>query len=243
MELTFPSNNLVDYVCMMKIDIISVVPGLLESPFSHSILKRAKEKGLLQVNIINLRDYTTYPRAQVDDYQFGGGAGMVMMIEPLVNAIEALKKNTDYEEVIFLTPDGDNFSQQMANQLSLKNNLLLICGHYKGIDQRVRDHFITKEISIGDYVLSGGELAAAVIVDAVGRLIPGVLNDETSALTDSFQDNLLSPPVYTRPEEFRGWKVPEILMSGNHSKIAAWREEQSLLRTKERRPKLLDDKT
>jgi tRNA (guanine37-N1)-methyltransferase len=227
----------------MKIDIISVVPGLLESPFAHSIMKRAKDKGLLEVNVINLRDYTTYARAQVDDYQFGGGAGMVMMIEPLVNAIETLQKKTDYDEVIFLTPDGENFSQKIANQLSLKNNLLLICGHYKGIDQRVRDHFITKEISIGDYVLSGGELAAAVIVDAVGRLIPGVLNDETSALTDSFQDNLLSPPVYTRPEEFRGWKVPEILMSGNHSKIEIWREEQSLLRTKERRPDLLDDKS
>jgi tRNA (guanine37-N1)-methyltransferase len=227
----------------MKIDIISVVPGLLESPFAHSIMKRAADKGLLRVNVINLRDYTTYPRAQVDDYQFGGGAGMVMMIEPLVNAIEALQKNTNYNEVIFLTPDGENFNQKIANQLSLKNNLLLICGHYKGIDQRVRDHFITREISIGDYVLSGGELAAAVIVDAVGRLIPGVLNDETSALTDSFQDNLLSPPVYTRPEEFRGWKVPEILMSGNHAKIAIWREEQSLLRTKERRPDLLDDKS
>ena len=227
----------------MKIDIISVLPGLLESPFAHSIMKRAKDKGLLEINVINLRDYTTYARAQVDDYQFGGGAGMVLMIEPLVNAIEALQKNTCYDEVIFLTPDGENFSQKIANQFSLKNNLLLICGHYKGIDQRVRDHFITKEISIGDYVLSGGELAAAVIVDAVGRLIPGVLNDETSALTDSFQDNLLSPPVYTRPEEFRGWKVPEILMSGNHAKIEIWREEQSLLRTKERRPDLLDDKS
>ena len=227
----------------MKIDIISVVPGLLESPFAHSIMKRARDKGLLEVNVVNLRDYTTYARAQVDDYQFGGGAGMVMMIEPLVNAIESLQTNTNYDEVIFLTPDGENFNQKIANQLSLKNNLLLICGHYKGIDQRVREHFITREISIGDYVLSGGELAAAVIVDAVGRLIPGVLNDETSALTDSFQDNLLSPPVYTRPEVFRGWKVPEILMSGNHSKIAAWREEQSLQRTKEKRPDLLDDRT
>lgn len=225
----------------MKIDIISVVPDLLQSPFAHSIMKRAKDKGLLQVNIYNLRDYTTYARAQVDDYQFGGGAGMVMMVEPLVNAIESLQQHTTYDEVIFLTPDGDTFNQPMANQLSLKNNLLLICGHYKGIDQRVRDHFVTKEISIGDYVLSGGELAAAVIVDAVGRLLPGVLNNETSALTDSFQDNLLSPPVYTRPEEFRGWKVPDILLSGNHAKIEAWREEQSLLRTKERRPDLLED--
>jgi tRNA (guanine37-N1)-methyltransferase len=224
----------------MKIDIISVVPDLLQSPFAHSIMKRARDKGLLEVNIYNLRDYTTYARAQVDDYQFGGGAGMVMMIEPLVNAIESLQQTTTYDEVIFLTPDGSTFNQPMANQLSLKNNLLLICGHYKGIDQRVREHFVTKEISIGDYVLSGGELAAAVIVDAVGRLIPGVLNNETSALTDSFQDNLLSPPVYTRPEEFRGWKVPDVLMSGNHAQIEAWREEQSLIRTKERRPDLLD---
>ncbi|MGH2566481.1 MAG: tRNA (guanosine(37)-N1)-methyltransferase TrmD, partial [Ginsengibacter sp.] len=176
----------------------------------------------------------------VDDYQFGGGAGLVMMIEPLVNAIESLQKDTQYDEVIFLTPDGQNFNQKTANTLSLKNNLLLICGHYKGIDQRVRDHFITKEISIGDYVLSGGELGAAVMVDAIGRLIPGVLNNETSALTDSFQDNLLASPVYTRPEEFRGWKVPEILMSGNHSKIEEWRHEQSVQITKEKRPDLLD---
>lgn len=223
----------------MKIDIISVVPNLLDSPFAHSILKRASDRDLLEVNVINLRDYTTYARAQVDDYAFGGGAGMVMMIEPLVNAIESLQKTTNYDEVIFLTPDGETFNQKMANQLSLKNNLLMICGHYKGIDQRVRDHFITKEISIGDYVLSGGELAAAVLVDAIGRLIPGVLNDETSALTDSFQDNLLAPPVYTRPEEFRGWKVPEILMSGNHKLIEEWRHEQSVKRTEERRPDLL----
>ena len=223
----------------MKIDILTVVPGLLESPFTHSILKRAKEKNLLQVNIINLRDYTTYARAQVDDYPFGGGAGMVMMVEPLVNAIEALQKNTAYDEVIYLTPDGNTLNQSMANKLSLKNNLLMICGHYKGIDQRVRDHFITMEISIGDYVLSGGELAAAVLTDAIGRLIPGVLNDETSALSDSFQDNLLAPPVYTRPEIFRGWKVPEVLMSGNHKLIDEWRHEQALQRTKERRPDIL----
>ena len=225
----------------MKIDIISVVPDLLQSPFAHSILKRARDKGLLQVNVINLREYTVYSRAQVDDYQFGGGAGMVMMIEPLVNAIESLQKETTYDDVIFLTPDGKTFDQQMANQFSLKNNLLLICGHYKGIDQRVRDHFITREISIGDYVLSGGELAAAVLVDAIGRLIPGVLNDETSALTDSFQDNLLAPPVYTRPVEFRGWKVPDVLMSGNHAKIDQWRHDQSVERTRERRPDILDD--
>jgi tRNA (guanine37-N1)-methyltransferase len=225
----------------MKIDIISVVPDLLQSPFSHSILKRAKDKGLLEVNVINLRDYTTYARAQVDDYAFGGGAGMVMMIEPLVNAVESLQKTTVYDEVIFLTPDGKTLNQKIANSLSLKNNLLLICGHYKGIDQRFRDQFITSEISIGDYVLSGGELAAAVLTDAIGRLIPGVLNDETSALTDSFQDNLLAPPVYTRPEEFRGWKVPEILLSGNHKLIEEWRHEQAVQRTKDKRPDLLEE--
>lgn len=225
----------------MKIDIISVVPELMESFFSHSILKRAKEKGLLEVNLFNLREYTNYKHGQVDDYQFGGGAGLVMMAEPLVNAIESLQKNTTYDEIIFLTPDGENFNQKTANQLSLKNSLLLICGHYKGIDQRVRDHFITKEISIGDYVLSGGELGAAVIVDAVGRLIPGVLNDETSALMDSYQDNLLAPPVYTRPEEFREWKVPDVLLSGNHAKIEAWRHEESLKRTQDRRPGMLPE--
>ena len=223
----------------MKIDIISVVPELMESFFSHSILKRAKEKKLLEVNLFNLREYTNYKHGQVDDYQFGGGAGLVMMAEPLVNAIESLQKITTYDEVIFLTPDGDNFNQKIANHLSLKNNLLLICGHYKGIDERVREHFITIEISIGDYVLSGGELGAAVMVDAIGRLLPGVLNDETSALMDSYQDNLLAPPVYTRPEDFRGWIVPDILLSGNHSKIEQWRHEESLKRTQERRPGLL----
>ena len=223
----------------MKIDIISVVPALLDSPFAHSIMKRARDKGLLEVNCINLRDHTTYARAQVDDYAFGGGAGMVMMIEPLVNAIESLQKDTIYDEIIFLTPDGETFNQQTANQLSLKKNLLLICGHYKGVDQRLRDHFITREISIGDYVLSGGELAAAVLADAIGRLLPGVLNDETSALTDSFQDNLLAPPVYTRPVEFRTWKVPDILLSGNHAKIEQWRHEQAIQRTEERRPDIL----
>ncbi len=224
----------------MKIDIISVVPDLLSSPFSHSIMKRAQDKGLLEVNVINLRDYTTYARAQVDDYPFGGGAGMVMMVEPLANAIESLQKETSYDEIIFLTPDGETLNQQMANKLSLKKNLMIICGHYKGIDQRVRDHFVTKEISIGDYVLSGGELAAAVLTDAIGRLIPGVLNDETSALSDSFQDNLLAPPVYTRPEIFRGWKVPDVLMSGNHKLIDEWRHEQALQHTQQRRPDLLD---
>lgn len=224
----------------MKIDILTVVPGLLESPFSHSILKRAHDKGLLEVNVINLRDYTTYARAQVDDYPFGGGAGMVMMVEPLVNAIESLQQKTSYDEIIFLTPDGETLNQKIANSLSLKNNLLMICGHYKGIDQRVRDHFVTREISIGDYVLSGGELAAAVLTDAIGRLIPGVLNDETSALSDSFQDNLLAPPVYSRPEIYRGWKVPDVLMSGNHKLIDEWRHEQSVQRTQERRPDLFN---
>lgn len=225
----------------MKIDIITVVPGLLESPFSHSIMKRAREKGLLEVNIINLRDYTTYARAQVDDYQFGGGAGMVLMIEPLANAIEQLQQHTAYDEIIFLTPDGETFDQKMANRLSLKKNLLMICGHYKGIDQRVRDHFITMEISIGDYVISGGELAAAVVTDAIGRLIPGVLNNESSALSDSFQDDLLAPPVYSRPEVFRGWNVPAALLSGNHKLIDEWRHEQSVKRTAERRPGLHKD--
>jgi tRNA (guanine37-N1)-methyltransferase len=225
----------------MKIDIITVVPEILSGPFSHSIMKRAQTKGLLEVNVINLREYTTYARAQVDDYPFGGGAGMVIMIEPLVNALEALQKNTQYDEVIFLTPDGETFNQKMANQLSLKKNLLMICGHYKGIDQRFRDHFVTKEISIGDYVLSGGELAAAVLTDSIGRLIPGVLNDETSALSDSFQDDLLAPPVYTRPENYKGWKVPEVLMSGNHKNIDQWRAEQSLERTRLRRPDLLNE--
>lgn len=225
----------------MHIDILSVVPALLDGPFSHSIMKRAQERGLLEVNVINLRDYTTYARAQVDDYPFGGGAGMVLMIEPLVNALESLQQQRKYDEIIYLTPDGETFQQQIANQLSLKENLLMICGHYKGIDQRFRDHFVTRELSIGDYVISGGELAAAVITDAIGRLIPGVLNDESSALSDSFQDNLLAPPVYTRPEIYRNWKVPEILMSGNHRLIDEWRYEQSVQRTKERRPDLLNE--
>jgi tRNA (guanine37-N1)-methyltransferase len=223
----------------MRIDIISVQPALLESPFSHSILKRAQTKGLLEVHVHNLRDYSTQKQKQVDDYQFGGGAGMVMMIEPIVRAIETLQETVTYDEIIYLTPDGVTLNQQIANQLSLKGNLLLLCGHYKGIDQRIRDQFVSREISIGDYVLSGGELAAAVLVDAIGRLIPGVLNDETSALLDSFQDNLLAPPVYTRPEEFRGWRVPDVLLSGDHKKIDEWRHEQALERTKERRPDLL----
>ncbi|SIO39164.1 tRNA (guanosine(37)-N1)-methyltransferase TrmD [Chitinophaga niabensis] len=223
----------------MRIDIITVLPELLESPFAHSIMKRARNKGLLEVNVHHLRQYSTLRQNQVDDYQFGGGAGMVMMIEPLVNAIESLQKEVTYDEVIYLTPDGKPFNQRMANGLSLKGNLLLICGHYKGIDERVREHFVTLEVSIGDFVLSGGELAAAVMVDAIGRLLPGVLNDETSALFDSFQDNLLAPPVYTRPEEFRGWKVPAILLSGDHRKVDEWRHEEALRRTKERRPDIL----
>ena len=223
----------------MRIDIITVLPDLLTSPFSHSILKRARERELLTVNVYNLRDYTSYKHGQVDDYQFGGGAGMVMMPEPLANAIETLSKDVAYDEIIYVTPDGKRFDQKMANQLSLKQNLLIICGHYKGIDERIRQHFITKEISIGDYVLSGGEIAAAVIVDAVGRLLPGVLNDETSALMDSFQDNLLAPPVYTRPAEFRNWKVPEVLLSGDPRKVEDWRHEQSVERTRQRRPDLL----
>ncbi|MGH2564974.1 MAG: tRNA (guanosine(37)-N1)-methyltransferase TrmD [Ginsengibacter sp.] len=222
----------------MHIDILTVLPELLESPFQHSIMKRAQEKKLLSVQVHHLRKWAVSEYGQVDDYQYGGGAGMVMMCEPLAKAIEELSKERSYDEIIYLTPDGEKLNQKIANTLSLKENLLLICGHYKGIDERIREHFVTKEISIGDYVLSGGELAAAVLVDAIGRIIPGVLNDETSALFDSFQDNLLAPPVYTRPEDFRGWKVPDILLSGDHKKIDAWRLEQSLKRTFERRPDL-----
>lgn len=224
----------------MRIDIITVVPKLLESPFSHSILKRAQAGGLLEVVVHDLRDHTPYKQAQVDDYQYGGGAGMVLMPEPLAILIEKLKGDREYEEVIYMTPDGDTFDQKMANSLSLKGNMMIICGHYKGIDERIREHFVTMEISIGDYVLSGGELAAAIVVDAVGRLIPGVLNDETSALFDSHQDGLLAPPVYTRPADFRGWKVPEILLSGDPKKVGDWRYEQSLKRTEDRRPDMLE---
>lgn len=223
----------------MHIDIITVVPGLLEGPFSHSILKRAEEKGLASVRLHNLRDYATGKQKQVDDYAFGGGAGMVMMIEPIARCIETLQQERMYDEIIYMTPDGETFDQPMANTLSLTHNLLILCGHYKGVDQRVRDKYITKEISIGDFVLSGGELAAAVIADAIIRLIPGVLNDETSALTDSFQDNLLAPPVYTRPAEYEGMSVPEVLLSGHEAKISDWRFEASVRRTKEKRPDLL----
>lgn len=225
----------------MQIDILTVLPELLESPLSHSIMKRAQAKGLLNVQVHNLRKWAINEYGQVDDYQYGGGAGMVMLCEPLANAIDHLQNDTEYDEIIYLTPDGDTLNQKLANRLSLKQNLLIICGHYKGIDQRIRDHYVTKEISIGDYVLSGGELAAAVLVDTVGRLLPGVLNDETSALTDSFQDNLLAPPVYTRPVDFKGWKVPDILLSGDPKKVEEWRYEEAIQRTKERRPDMLED--
>ena len=225
----------------MRIDIISVVPELMESPFGYSIIKRAIEKQLVEVHFHNLHDYATNAYRQVDDYQFGGGAGMVMMIEPIDKCITLLKAERDYDEVIFLTPDGDTLQQKMANNLSLAENLIILCGHFKGVDQRVRDHLITKEISIGDYVLSGGELGAAVLCDAIIRLIPGVLTDETSALTDSFQDNLLAPPVYTRPANYNGWEVPEILTSGNTPKIEQWREEMAYKLTQAKRPDLLKE--
>jgi tRNA (guanine37-N1)-methyltransferase len=224
----------------LNIDILTVLPELLESPFSHSILKRATEKGLLDIRLHHLRKWAVNEYGQIDDYQYGGGAGMVMMPEPLAKAIESLGAERTYDEIIYLTPDGRTLDQRMANGLSLKGNLLLICGHYKGIDQRIRDKYVTLEISIGDYVLSGGELAAAVLVDAIGRLLPGVLNDETSALFDSFQDNLLAPPVYTRPADWRGITIPDILLSGDPRKIEDWRNEQSLQRTRDRRPDLLE---
>ncbi len=227
------------YICRMRIDIITVLPQLLESPFQHSILKRAIDKGLVEVNLINLRDYSTQKQKSVDDYAFGGGAGMVMNIEPIANCINALKAERNYDEIIYTSPDGDLLNQKMSNHLSTLKNLIILCGHYKGVDQRVRDHFITREISIGDYVLSGGELAAAVISDSIIRLIPGAISDETSALTDSFQDNLLAPPVYTRPADFNGWKVPDVLLSGHAANIENWRHEQALERTRQRRPDLL----
>lgn len=230
-----------DFLCpkTMRIDIITVLPELLRSPFEASILKRAIDKGLVEVVVHNLRDYSTLNHKQVDDYQFGGGAGMVMMIEPIHRCISKLQAERTYDEIIYMTPDGKRFDQRAANKLSLKQNIIMLCGHYKGVDQRVRDHFVTMEISIGDYVLSGGELAAAVVSDSIIRLLPGVLNDETSALTDSFQDDLLAPPVYTRPADYQGWQVPEILLSGHFPNIEAWREEQAYQRTLERRPDLL----
>lgn len=223
----------------MRIDIITVLPDLVRSPFEGSIMQRAQDKGLVEVHFHNLRDYATNKYKQVDDYQFGGGAGMVLMIEPIDKCIADLKKEREYDEVIYMTPDGETLDQPMANQLSMKENLIILCGHYKGVDQRVRDSLVTREISIGDYVLSGGELGAAVLCDAVIRLLPGVLNDETSALTDTFQDNLLAPPVYTRPREYKGMQVPKVLLSGDFPKIETWREEQAIKRTEKLRPDLL----
>ena len=225
----------------MRIDIITLLPKLLDSPFAHSILQRAQDKGLVEVVVHDLREYAVNRKKQLDDYAYGGGAGMVMMIEPIDKCISSLKSEREYSEVIYMTPDGVTLNQQLANELSLKGNLIILCGHYKGVDERVREHFITIEISIGDYVLSGGELAAAVLSDSIIRLIPGVLSDETSALTDSFQDNLLAPPVYTRPSDYKGMTVPEVLLSGHEKKIEEWRYEQSLERTKTRRPDLLND--
>lgn len=223
----------------MRIDIITCLPRLLESPFADSILKRAQDKGLVTVKVHDLREYSTNKHRATDDYAFGGGAGMVMMIEPIDRCIASLKAEREYDEIIYMSPDGELLSQSMANQLSLKKNLILLCGHYKGVDERVREHLITREISIGDYVLSGGELAAAVVTDSVIRLLPGVLNDETSALSDSFQDGLIAPPVYTRPSEYKGWKVPDVLISGHEAKIQEWRQDEALTRTKNRRPGLI----
>lgn len=225
----------------MRIDILSAVPDLMHSFFAHSMMQRAKERGLLEIHLHNIHDYSAKKFKQIDDYQFGGGAGMVMSIEPIIKCIETLQQERQYDEIIYMTPDGKLLEQKTVNILSLKQNMIILCGHYKGIDERLREHIITQEISIGSYVLSGGELPAAVLVDAVGRLIPGVLNDETSALTDSFQDNLLAPPVYTRPANYRGWKVPDILLSGNDKLIEEWRFQQSIERTKNRRPDLLEN--
>jgi tRNA (guanine37-N1)-methyltransferase len=225
----------------MRIDILTVQPDLLESPLNHSIVKRAKEKGLVEINIINLRDYTSDKYKSADDYAFGGGAGMVMMIEPVFKAISKLTSERDYDEIIYTSPDGKKFNQKMANRLSLADNIIILAGHYKGVDHRIREHLITMEISIGDYVLSGGELPAAIITDAIVRLIPGAISDEQSALSDSFQDDLLAPPVYTRPAEFNGWKVPDVLLSGHAAEIDKWRHEQSLERTKKLRPDLSSD--
>lgn len=226
------------YLCAMRIDIITILPELIQCSFDHSIMKRAQNKGLAEVNLIQLRDYATDKHNSVDDYPFGGGAGMVMKIEPIAACLADLKSKRDYDEVIYMTPDGELYDQPMANKLSTLKNIIILCGHYKGVDERVRQHLITKEVSIGNYVLSGGELAAAVVADGIIRLLPGVLSDETSALSDSFQDNLLAPPVYTRPAEFNGWKVPDILLSGHEQKIHEWRHEQSVKRTQERRPDL-----
>lgn len=224
----------------MRLDIITCLPELFDGPINQSIVKRAQQKGLVEIHIHNLRDYSTNKHKNVDDYAFGGGAGMVLMIEPIDACISKLKSERDYQEVIYLTPDGETLNQGIANGLSMNENMILLCGHYKGVDQRVRDHFVTREISIGDYVLSGGELAAMVLADSLIRLVPGVLNDESSALTDSFQDNLLAPPVYTRPAEYKGWKVPNVLTSGHEANIEKWRHDEAVKRTQERRPDLLD---
>ncbi len=224
----------------MRIDILTVLPQLLDSPFSASIMQRAQDKGHVEIHIHNIRDYSTNKHKNVDDYQYGGGAGMVMSIEPIAAAIEKLKSERNYDDVIYMSPDGELLEQSICNTMSLSENLLILCGHYKGVDERIREHYITREISIGSYVLSGGELGAAVLVDSIVRLIPGVLNDETSALTDCFQDDLLSPPVYTRPPSFNGWEVPEVLLSGDFAKIEKWREEKAMERTKDKRPDLLD---
>lgn len=223
----------------MHIDILTLFPEMFESPFGHSMMKRAQQKGLVEIDCVDIRDFATNKHKSVDDYPFGGGAGLVMMVEPIDKCIESLKEQREYDEIIYLSPDGEVFDQKIANQLSTKKNLLFLCGHYKGVDERVREHLVTRELSLGSFVLTGGELAAATMVDAIVRLIPGVLNDEQSALSDSFQDDLLSPPVYTRPAEYKGWKVPEVLLSGHAAKIDEWRHEQSVQRTKERRPDLL----
>jgi len=223
----------------MNIDLLTILPEILKGPFEQSILKRAIEKGIVNLKIHDIRKYSMNKHKTVDDYAFGGGAGMVMEIGPIDNLISKLRSEKEYDEIIYLTPDGEKFNQKIANQLSTKDNIILLCGHYKGVDQRVRDHLITRELSIGDYVLTGGELAAAIVVDTIVRLIPGVLSDETSALTDSFQDNLLAPPVYTRPANYKGWKVPDVLLSGKHNEIETWRMDQSVERTRKLRPDLL----
>lgn len=225
----------------MRIDIITVVPELLESPLGHSIVGRAIRKGIVEIHVHNLREYGKGPRQQVDDYSYGGDAGMVMMVEPIYRMIERLKAEREYDETIYMSPDGDTFTQGMANELSLKENIIILCGHYKGVDQRVRDHLITREITVGDYVLSGGEIPAAIVADAIVRLLPGAITDETSALSDCYQDGLLSPPIYTRPAEFNGWKVPDVLLSGNPRLIREWQDEQAIERTKKLRPKLLSE--
>jgi len=229
------------YLCLMRFDIITVLPSLLDSPFAHSILQRAQKKGLAEIVVHNLRDYATNKQKSVDDYPYGGGSGMVMQIEPFAACIEKLQAERTYDEIIFMSPDGETLNQEIANNLSTKGNMMILCGHYKGIDQRIRDIYVTKEISVGDYVLSGGELPAAILTDAIIRLIPGVLSDETSALSDSFQDGLLDAPIYTRPADWKGHKVPDVLLSGHEAKILQWRDEQQLIRTRERRPDLLND--